>query len=664
MTNDFKLKLLEYITGKLNIETDKKDNIVINNIPSVVNDFYTQLDNQFQYGFTQVGYVQAKDIDNNGTNFMVVYGSYYTNEEQTTTKGYIAILDNELNLLEIITKYSTGTDFGNFKILNVDETGKFYGIDEDNSKLRFLLLNNFTVKTQIQTNYTVVLRKSYYLSGESNNITDFKIMKKNPGGANYILAGNNNSSVITTTIKIEVGTQNEWIDYTYPKGAEVNDLYVNWKEEGDEEQVEFYISAYNSSTQELIILYHAYTDLGGVWSLLSETSATNYFQAMYIFGEYDETLDSPTIIGYHSTFIFLMGKLRIRFSSIELYHNKNTNKIEYKYKATFTTYVSEDSYPAEEFDELWSNISFLKTATNDIFMINMYNVNFPSTISNMIININATLYDRNDKKSYVDNYISLGQTTLRDLDSHFLMCVNKQFNLYSVKSLLHDFDSGLYYKYESRFSYNQNNYNGIPYDRIDLLVPQNAKLYSNNIVVFDRNMYNVIVSDNTTTGVLEVPNQFLNDKIIDKEIELGKTNYNLVESNINIETNIYETLFINFINTLKMSNENDLTNIIQNETGAIEVNKSISNTNDYSNIQAIKYRINYADGTNEKKLITNISIDETNFIATLYIYLYVDKEIENIDIISNATDLVYATISCDNLEVNKDYMLKQHIEIR
>lgn len=658
MTNDFKLKLLQYITGKLNIETDKKDNIVINNIPSVVNDFYTQLDNQFQYGFIQVGYVQAKDIDNNGTNFMVIYGSYYTNEEQTTTKGYIAILDNELNLLEIITKYSTGTDFGNFKILNVDETGKFYGIDEDNSKLRFLLLNNFTVKTQIQTNYTVVLRQSYFLSGESNNITDFKIMKKNPGGANYILAGSNSSSVIATTIKVEVGTQNEWIDYTYPQSAEVNDLYVNWKEENDEEQAEFYVSAYNSSNQELIVLYHDYTDLDGVWSLLQALPG-NFYKAMYIFGEYDETLDSPTIILYYS-----LRREKNTFRSSEYYHNKNTNELELKRPIVITTYTNENSFESVSEDELWNDIMFLKTASNDIFIISMYNQNYPSTTSNMIIIAKATLYDKNNKRSYVDNYISLGETTLGDLDSHFLICVNKQFNLYSAKSLFRDLDSGLYYKSESRFSYNQNNYNGIPYDRIDLLVPQNAKLYSNNIVVFDRNMYNVIVSDNTTTGVLEVPNQFLNDKIIDKEIELGKTNYNLVESNINIETNIYETLFINFINTLKMSNENDLTNIIQNETGAIEVNKSISNTNDYSNIQAIKYRINYADGTNEKKLITNISIDETNFIATLYIYLYVDKEIENIDIISNATDLVYATINCDNLEVNKDYMLKQHIEIR
>lgn len=659
MTNDFKLKLLEYITGKLNIETDKKDNIVINSVPSVINNFYTQLNSQFQYGFIQKGYVQAKDIDNNGTNFMVVYGSYYTNQEQTATKGYIAILDNELNLLEIITKYSTGTDFGNFKILNVDEIGKFYGIDENNSKLRFILLNNFTVKTQIQTNYTVVLRQSYFLSGESNNITDFKIMKKNPGGANYILVGSNSSKIIATTIKIEVGTQNEWIDYTYSQSAEVTDLYVNWKEEGDEEQIEFYVSVFSSSSPRLIILYHAYTDLNGVWSLLQPLAGTSFYKAMYIFGEYDETLDSPTIIMYYS-----LRREKSIFRSVEFYHDKNTNDIEWKSPRVITTYTNEDSYESVVEDQLWNNIMFLKTATNDIFIISMYNQNYPAITSNMIINVKATLYDKNNKKSYVDNYMSLGETTLGNLENHFLICVNKQFNLYSVKSLFLDFDSGLYYKYESRFSYNQNNYNGIPYDRVDLLVPQNAKLYSDNIVVFDRNMYNVIVSDNTTTGVLEVPNQFLNDEIIDKEIELGKTNYNLVENNINIETNIYETLLINFINTLKISNENDLTNIIQNETGAIEVNKSISNTNDYSDIQAIKYRINYVDGTNEKKLITNISIDETNFIATLYIYLYVDKEIESIDIISNATDLVYATISCDNLEVNKDYILKQHIEIR
>lgn len=664
MTNDFKLKLLEYITGKLNVEADKKDNIIINSVPSVINNFYTQLNNQFQYGFIQKGYVQAKDIDNNGTNFMVVYGSYYTNQEQTSTKGYIAILDNELNLLEIITKYSTGTDFGDFKILNVDETGKFFGIDKDNSKLRFILLNNFTVKTQIQTNYTVVLRQSYFLSGESNNITDFKIMKKNPGGANYILVGSNSSNIIATTIKIEVGAQNEWIDYTYTKSAEVNDLYVNWKEEGEDEQVEFYISAYNSSNQELIMLYHAYTDLDGVWSILKEDVSVNFIDAMYIFGEYDEVLDSPTIITYIATHIFIDGKLRVRFSTIECYHNKNTNKIEYKTPAIFTNYTNENSYEANNFNEIWAKLLFLKTATNDIFLISMYNQNYPAITSNMIINVKATLYDKSNKKSYVDNYISLGETTLGNLENHFLICVNKQFNLYSVKSLFLDFDSGLYYKYESRFSYNPRNYNGIPYDFFSMLSPRSGRLYSNNVVVFDRNMYNTIVNDNTTTGIIEVPNQFLNDVIIDKEIEIGATNYNLVSNNMNIETNIYETLLINFINTLKVSNENDLTNIIQNQQAAIRINNSISTTYDYNVIKLVKYRINYVDETSEIKDITNISIDETNFIATLYIYLYVKKEIKSIDILNVDFTLKYATISCDNLEVNKDYMLKQHIEIR
>ena len=68
-------------------------------------------------------------------------------------------------------------------------------------------------------------------------------------------------------------------------------------------------------------------------------------------------------------------------------------------------------------------------------------------------------------------------------------------------------------------------------------------------------MYNIVVNGNTTTSTLEVPNTFVNEiEITPKEL-WGDSNQTLVSDTDSITTNIYETLLINYINTINMSNQ-------------------------------------------------------------------------------------------------------------
>ena len=62
-----------------------------------------------------------------------------------------------------------------------------------------------------------------------------------------------------------------------------------------------------------------------------------------------------------------------------------------------------------------------------------------------------------------------------------------------------------------------------------------------------------------------MPNNFINDITIDNESLYGETNSLLVDNDDNLQTNIYEELMINFVNTLIMSNENDINNKILNQ---------------------------------------------------------------------------------------------------
>ena len=80
----------------------------------------------------------------------------------------------------------------------------------------------------------------------------------------------------------------------------------------------------------------------------------------------------------------------------------------------------------------------------------------------------------------------------------------------------------------------------------------------NNNVIFARNLYNKTISDRVTQSTIEIPNNYLNDVMIARQHLISETNSIMVDTHNIITKNIYETLFINFINTLQMINKNDL----------------------------------------------------------------------------------------------------------
>lgn len=144
---------------------------------------------------------------------------------------------------------------------------------------------------------------------------------------------------------------------------------------------------------------------------------------------------------------------------------------------------------------------------------------------------------------------------------------------------------------------------------------------------------------------------------------LGKTNSILISNNQTITKNIYETLNINFINTLQIRNDNDETNSILNPVGASRLNNSISETTDYNNMKALKVKINFTDNTN---YIIQLNANQIYKISdTSYIYdfdIYASKDITNIQIISNDEITVYQTIT-SIFRADRFYNITQMVEI-
>ena len=131
----------------------------------------------------------------------------------------------------------------------------------------------------------------------------------------------------------------------------------------------------------------------------------------------------------------------------------------------------------------------------------------------------------------------------------------------------------------------------------------------------------------------------------------------------NIQKNIYETLNINFINTINIKNSNNPNNEILNPLGASRLNNSISLTTDYNNAKGTKYRLNYTDNTSLVRSILDSQITCINNTATYDFVIYTAKLVNSIDIISNDEATVYQTIDGSSLAVNKFYKIIQEVEI-
>ena len=192
------------------------------------------------------------------------------------------------------------------------------------------------------------------------------------------------------------------------------------------------------------------------------------------------------------------------------------------------------------------------------------------------------------------------------------------------------------------------------------MIPNSGILYDdNNDVIFARNLYNKTVNDRVTQSTIEIPNNYLNDKMIAKQDLISETNSIMVEKENIITKNVYETVYLNFINTLQMINNNDTNNPILNPVGATRLNESISEVQDYDNQKISKAKINYQDGTNS---IIPIAFTQVENAMRTNFTIYVNKGIINIELISQDEDTVYNTITSE-FELNKTYIISQDLTV-
>ena len=262
-----------------------------------------------------LGYIQGRDGKGNELDIGFIYGN------DSNNKGVIAIVDDNFNILQVINEYDTGTNFNKFICLNIDiVNGNIYGIDLQGSQYRFVLLNNFLLKTPVQENYEVKLRNSYFLSFTSMNTISY--VDKKPNEAFYIIIGQGSDAyTVVDTYKIEVGSTNELIEYESTIVMALKSYEIQWS--GDNYTIK--INGVNID-RNYAMNYKETNFNGETFTLIKDFNIAQFSTYVEAFKSYRE-----------SDFVIINGEVYLALlvshtgdSNISIYKIDGTNLIEYR----------------------------------------------------------------------------------------------------------------------------------------------------------------------------------------------------------------------------------------------------------------------------------------------------------------------------------------------
>lgn len=622
MTDYFKEKLLKWLVGKYNVENGQ-DLPNYSTITEKINNLYDDLSQILanEYGtFNFVGFVRNYSTNANVNNINIIYG-YSTNNRHENWYGWIALIDNDFKLIKVIDAFDSGVVLGQLYFLAIDNENNLYALEnmyEDSNIIRLITLNNIGIKLPNQ-DYKLKIKKSYYVSKATNNQWDrvYNIAIKHPNKNTFFLVGTKSSFILGTEL-IDNGTGGTTeTNYLSTANGTAKDVWANWD---SSDTLDFRILATDYDSNILILDKNNSSISDSTYSL--PTDNVGYLDKV------DAKILSKENI-YATGFNILSDNSK-RVYYIYKFFNNNFKKI-YSKDGTYKEYDRNDT----------SSIKITIT-NNEVFFHSImysntnYNVEFGRIIDDKIYSTS------------IDNVI------INDSYGLSFFAINKQFNLYNFYLQI---QNNVYNCYQI---YNSNNYNGNSYQDINSLIPNYGNLYENNRIIYSRNLYNLVINDSSTTSTIEIPNTMLNDSMINGEKLIGKTNGELVNNNLEISKNIYELLYINFINSIIIQDKNNNTPV-NNIIASSVLNKSISDTLDYDNVKLTKYRLNFTDNTNVVNKLSISNVNEKKYLINFLIYF--TKDINSIELISEDEQTTYLTIDGSSLEKEKYYIIKQYVEV-
>src|SRR5574344_822470 len=255
MTNDFKDKILKWLTGNYETQTGI-DEPQFGSAETIANNLYDYMIDEVggtgQFFITSI--VQGKNATNQNLDFIAICGRSY-NDKYANPYGFILIVDNNFNPIQLITRFSSDTIIGAIEIMSVGDDGNFYGIETayGTATRRFIMLNNVAIKLPTEQYYRAKLRQSYNLPANISSANYYKALIKAPGQSKFLITGsileNNLPQPIATELTVNVGTANDWVEYRYTgvfkgNGVYLTDTWASWDSSGN---LDFKIIGFNSN---------------------------------------------------------------------------------------------------------------------------------------------------------------------------------------------------------------------------------------------------------------------------------------------------------------------------------------------------------------------------------------------------------------------------------
>lgn len=632
--------LARYINGSLTPGTPSSQISFSTSKSYNRNDLVDELDNTFTNGYNQIETLQCKDENGNYNGYVIAYGNYYTDSSHSYSamKGYILLLDNQYTKVALITQFSSGTDFRAFARLSIDEKGQLYGIDvmqDGNDQIvRWILMNNVSVKGSFDTGNKVKLRKSYIWQVQLG-LPNINYINKDLNGSNYVAV---NRTGDLFEFKINVGSTNEWNKYTRTNPAGTESSHV----------LQGCITTWNSNN-ELNFIGYSEVQISGHKHIYKFTIDNDTLTGTDIFDIHTKMFsDTPDIVLSTSTIGFFTidttsNLLPITTDSFYYMVGGTVNGTTYKYKCVYYN-ITTDTLVEKISETYTENVSIPRLYETFFNLNGTIFVNYRYALDNNNFELMTALinYDLTTAKQVV----SYG--TANDLDKFLVFDVNNQFNLYRVNAL-HEYNN-ISFLHTTYILFNRSTYTGTYYLDYNSLKPKYMTLYSstdNDVPIYSRNISNLLVYGNVCESTMVIPNQMLNDVIIKKKELFGETNVKLTFGSMdttNLEKNSYEELSINCFRRIKIIDNIDSLNRAMLE-GSNRLNDSISKTLDMNNVKLDKCRINYVDGTSEIFTCTCSVGTMNNGIRHVVIP---KKKATTLDILSDDETLIYASIDVSN----------------
>lgn len=620
MTQEYKDYILDYLTGN-KTDTPLVDTPQIENAGTITNNYRDYLYDK--YGSFQYGGI----IQPNNSNKLLMYcvltmgsgsSSYY--------QSVILLLDENYNILDSIDSYASGTPFKWLKELQYDEaTNRLYGIEDtratttSNPSYRFIMLDNPIMNYELKGEMSCSIRRSYSFPSTYNSmdISGRRVLYKDPNGSNYLILGTIPNETLLAYLKltINVGAANEWSQYTIAFNGTINNSFVNWT------NGEPYAETYCSD-------FYIYKLQNGVVSEL---------------GNFD-----PSSMGSRNKVLFdvIAYSQGHAYISISNYNSSYTiaSAIIYKYSNGTLTEIYNDGGNSKY--GLTINHIRLAYFNNIPFVVRAVAIsqNYYDIYIGMLTNDTLTETKIVENERSYSTYIMTSQISTK-----------RVYNLYTIGIQNQN------YVYRAMVVYNVDNYNGASGISVLSGVPHSMRLYAEDAIVFARNLYNMRINANTITSILEVPNTYLNNTTITGEDLYSKNNNVLDQQTETINTNIYETLYINTNDTWNMINRNDPLEPLTNKVGATRLVNSTAQQLDYNNAKCGVFRVVTSGGYYDRYINpSDISYDDG--VYTYSFNFYGNPSITQIQILSYDKETIYCTYDIST-QAGKTYTYTQEVTI-